>query len=69
METQNVRIRKYLESGKSLTKLEALYQFGCFSLSSRMSNLKKAGLKFDSKLVEITSEGITNRVSRYTIAK
>jgi hypothetical protein len=68
-ESQNKRIRKYLESGKSLTPLDALYQFGCWSLSSRISDLRKQGLNIKSDLIEITSEGKTKRVSRYSIAK
>lgn len=69
IESQNARIRKYLESGKSLTPLDALYQFNCFRLGARIHNLKKQGMKIKSELVEITSEGKKKRVSRYSIAK
>jgi hypothetical protein len=50
--SQNKAIRAHLESGKSITPLEALYSFGCWALSSRMSDLKKQGLKFKSELIE-----------------
>jgi len=69
IESQNTRIRKYLESGKSLTPLDALYQFSCWALSSRISNLRKQGLNITSELIEITSGGITKRVSKYSISK
>lgn len=69
MESQNARIRKYLESGKSLTQLDALYLFNCFALSSRISDLHRQGVKTKSELIEITSEGKTKRVARYTIVR
>jgi hypothetical protein len=69
MESQNTRIRKWLESGRSLTPLEALYQFNCFALSSRISDLHRQGVKTKSELIEITSEGKIKRVARYTIIK
>lgn len=69
MESQNIRIRKYLESGKSLTPLDALYQFGCWALSSRISDLKKQGVQIKSELIEITSDGKKKQVARYKLAK
>lgn len=68
-ESQNIRIRKYLESGKSLTPLDALYQFGCWALSSRISDLRKQGVNIKSELIEITSEGKKKMVARYKLAK
>ena len=69
IESQNARIRKYLESGRSLSPLDALYQFDCWALSSRISDLKKQGLKIETKLIEITSGGKTKRVARYKLVK
>jgi hypothetical protein len=68
-DSQNTRIKKYLQSGKSLSPLDALYLFSCWALSSRISDLRKQGLKIKSELIEITSEGKTKRVSRYSIVK
>ena len=48
-ESQNKQIKTYLESGKSITALEALDLFGCFRLASRMNDLKKMGVKFKSE--------------------
>ena len=68
-ESQNARIRKYLESGKSLTPLDALYQFGCWALSSRISDLHKQGLNIHTDMVEITSGGKKKLIARYKLIK
>lgn len=44
METQNKLIAEHLNSGRSLTALEALHRFGCFRLSARIWDLKKRGM-------------------------
>jgi hypothetical protein len=69
IESQNSRIKSYLNGGNSLTPLDALYKFGCWALSSRISDLRKQGLNIKSELIEIISEGKTKRVSRYSIEK
>ena len=69
IDSQNKRIKDYLQSGKSLTPLDALYQFSCWALSSRISDLRKQGLNIKSELIDITSEGKTKRVSRYSLVK
>lgn len=69
MESQNIRIRKYLESGKSLTPLDALYQFGTFRLGARIHNLKEQGMNIKSEIIEITSEGKVKRVAKYKLIK
>jgi len=68
-ENQNKRIRKYLETGKSLTALDALYQFSCFRLGARIHNLKSEGMNIESTLIEITSDGKKKHVSRYKLVK
>jgi hypothetical protein len=69
IESQNARIRKHLESGKSLTPLDALYLFSCWALSSRISDLHKQGMNIKTDMIEITSEGKTKRVAKYRLAK
>ena len=54
METQNKRIRQYLESGRKLTPLDALYQFNCFRLGARIYDLKDQGMNIETELIEIT---------------
>ena len=70
IESQNLRIKKHLEAGRSLTPLEALYLFDCWALSSRISDLKKMGVPIDeTELIKITSGGKTKEVARYRIKK
>ena len=68
-ESQNKRIRKHLESGRSLTALEALYQYSCFRLGARIHNLKSEGLAIETEMVEILSEGKKKHVARYKLVK
>ena len=68
-ESQNKKIEEHLRKGKSITPLEALYFWGCWALSSRISDLRKQGLNIKSELIEITSAGKTKRVSKYSITK
>lgn len=67
--SQNKAIRKHLESGKSITPLEALHSFGCFRLGARIHDLKAQGMKIKSEIIEITSAGKIKRVAKYTLAK
>lgn len=49
--TQNFRIRRYLESGKSLTALEALKKFGSMRLGARIWELKQQGVKIHREII------------------
>lgn len=42
--SQNSAIKKYLETGASITPIEALNQFGCFRLSARIYDLRSSGV-------------------------
>ena len=46
--TQNEIIREHLESGLSLTPIDALNQFGCFRLASRINDLRKEGMEIET---------------------
>jgi hypothetical protein len=53
MKSQNEQIRAHLESGKTLTALDALQRFNCLRLSGRIHNLRHIhGLPISSRLVE-----------------
>jgi hypothetical protein len=67
METQNKRIEKYLLSGRTLTPLDALYEFSCFRLSARIYDLRKRGLDIESKPRKITSDGKQKVVVEYKL--
>ena len=65
MATQCDRILEWMKSGKSITALEALYEFGCFRLAARIKDLRDDGH-------EIMSEDYSYRNSygeKKTIAK
>lgn len=42
-ESQNEQILAYLKSGKSITPIEALSNFGCFRLGARIFELREQG--------------------------
>lgn len=50
-ESQCKRIRKYLESGHTLTPLEALHWYSCFRLGARIYALKQQGVKIKTEMI------------------
>ena len=66
--TQCERILRYIEENGSITQLDALKEFGCMRLASRISDLKRQGVP-----VKRTMETAKNRYgepisyARYTI--
>lgn len=50
MESQTVLIRKHLESGKTITPLEALSRYGCLRLGARIYDLKQDGLPVKTEI-------------------
>lgn len=56
-QTQNQKIKEYLENGHKLTSLEALNLFGCFRLASRISDLKKQGMNIKTEMVTDSNTG------------
>lgn len=42
--TQCERILRYIEETGSITQMDALREFGCMRLASRISDLKKQGI-------------------------
>jgi hypothetical protein len=60
IESQNKKIRHYLESGRKLTRLDALYMFGTINLPGRIFDIKKQGLDIDDIWIDITSPSVYN---------
>jgi len=52
---QNARILAHLQSGRTLTALEALDWFKCFRLASRVCDLRKAGYMVEKRTVKTIS--------------
>jgi len=55
VKTQNQKIREHLESGKSITALDALKIFQCFRLASRINDLKIQGMNISKEWVKVKS--------------
>jgi len=55
MESQNKMIKAHLESGQTITAVEALEKFQCFRLASRINDLKKSGYPVDKVMVKVPS--------------
>ena len=69
METQNKAIRKYLESGRKITPLDALYRFNCFRLSARIYDLRRQGMRILVRDKAIISGGKTKYIAGYYAKK
>lgn len=50
--SQNLKILKALKKGARITPMDALRRFGCFRLSARIADLRMAGNKIFSHMVE-----------------
>lgn len=55
-ETQESKILAHLQSGRSITPLDALSLYNCFRLGGRIYDLKKRGFIIKTEMVE-TSNG------------
>lgn len=67
--TQTALILNHLKEGNSITALEALYDFGCFRLASRINELKKAGYDIESawKNVDARKTGKKIKIKEYKL--
>lgn len=64
-------IREHLLNGGSITALEALRDFGCYRLASRISDLRSEGIAI-SKTMEDSISKVTGkpvRFARYYLAQ
>jgi len=62
MESQTKMIKAHLESGKTITAIEALSDYACFRLASRINDLKKSGYLVDKRMIELPNG---KRVAQY----
>lgn len=63
-ENQNKQIRAWLEAGHSITGMIALEQFGCWSLSRRICDIKEQGVNIDSQFIKLLNG---KRIKEYWI--
>lgn len=68
--SQNSEILQHLESGKTLTSLEALKMFGTMRLAARIRDLRKAGIEIECSAHSVrTSRGTVSRVGKYQLRR
>lgn len=64
--TQNQAILNWLKPmGRTISPMQALKKFNCWSLSSRISDLKKQGHRIKSELV--TDKKTKKQYARYSL--
>ncbi len=63
MKSQNEQIKNHLQSGKTLTALQALRKFNCLRLSGRIYDLTHEGLNIKSEMVSVQGK----RIARYSL--
>lgn len=64
--TQTESILAHLQSGESLTPLDALNLFGCFRLAARIKELRDEGHAIDMTLED---DGGGKHYARYSLAR
>lgn len=62
--SQEAAILKHLESGRTITALEAFKLYGCLRLSGRIYDLKEQGYKIKPEMIQV---GPRKRVARYKL--
>lgn len=65
-EPQTAAILARLKTGRSITPIEALDEFGCFRLGARIYDLKQDGHHIVKEMVEVPSG---KRVASYTLVQ
>lgn len=65
--SQKESILEYLESGHSITQMEALNLFGCSRLAPRIGELRKDGYQIESKPVRVKTRSGSVTVSEYRL--
>ncbi len=56
MNSQNKQILNHLESGKTITPIDALNLFGCFRLGARIHDLKSEGYDIKSEIKSVNGK-------------
>lgn len=68
--TQNDRVLRYIREFGSITQLEALQDLGVMRLASRVSDLRRQGVKIVSKTEAVKNRyGETCHIKRYSLGE
>jgi len=65
--TQIEKVRQHLESGKSITPLQAFNKYGSLRLAAIIYTLKDKGLKIKTEIVNVGSKKKPTNVARYSL--
>ena len=66
--TQCEKILAYMEREGGITPLDALREFGCMRLASRITDLRKSGVAIDKEMVSAKNrDGETVRFALYKL--
>lgn len=67
--TQAEAILAHLESGRTITPLEALRDYGCFRLGARIYDLKQQGHQIERRMISVRGRIAGEcRVAEYRLA-
>ena len=58
-------ILNHLTSGKTITAMEALREYGCFRLGARIYDLRKKGHQIDDKFIQLPNKKWVKRYWYY----
>jgi hypothetical protein len=68
MPTHKEEIMRRLHRGETLTRRDALLEFGCGRLAARINELRDEGHPIETTMVDVKSaDGSTARVARYSL--
>lgn len=66
--TQCEKIMSYMQEYGGITQLDALREFGCMRLASRISDLRRDGMRIKSEMVKAKNRyGEPISFARYTL--
>ena len=66
--TQNQKILEHLQSGRTITQLDALNKYGCLRLSGRIFELRQRGYKINTKTIAVRNrDGESAYVAEYSL--
>jgi hypothetical protein len=69
MPTHKEEIMRRLHRGETLTRRDALLEFGCGRLAARINELRDAGEPIETEMIDVTNaDGSTSRVAEYRLA-
>ena len=66
-DTHTAKVLSHLQSGRSITPLEALREYGCSRLAPRIHDLKKKGHVIDKQMIEVKTRDGVSRVAEYSM--